>query len=243
MSTIEKRPCRLVMFSGYCVDISKDNVQIAETADKTLRAVAIASSRIPRWNGHLRLPLALFEELDKATAIPANRIFDNGLEMEPYEDLELYVSYAVMHHSLLVDRIICQWAEQDILHGHDIRQLRLQALLHEIGENIISDIPGPFKAIPEVRGAVKPIERHVEECLAHTIGVDFPWDPIIKSADILAQDIEGYFGYKEHHRDVNVSSDFSYENWMKSALVDSAAEGPVDFYHRVLQLLHDSRDK
>lgn len=217
----QKKNKRVVLFNGLDVDVSD-----APEEAFTLHTLAVSLYNTPRWNGHIRLPKSFAQN---------GRTLDDGTGRH-------YAFYSVMSHSVLVAlcalKISAQRADAITL-GRIVRL----SLIHEAPEEIIGDLPGPFKRL--VKAHVKPFEdaiqnvayRSAETQLRATLGDDtlsFPEADqneraLIKRADIMAQDIEAHFGMQRHILGVNISKTFLYAAWMKSALREAVNFSVQDF--------------
>lgn len=239
----------IVLFNGETIDIAGENFCViprkskqvkAPYSDKevseALKVLTVSMSRIGRWNGHLRIPAKLIKE--EGYTVSKSQTFTNGLKIGNVPANRRFMFYSVMSHAYLVrDIVIRLFKEGDALgKGLGIEALSLQALLHEIGETVISDIPGPLKKL--IKGFIKPIENNIEAVMARDLGLDFPWAPLIKKADMLAQDIEGYYGYDTIVRGVNVSREFKEEPWMKPALAKAVMVTPETFHSDLMATVY-----
>ena len=235
----------IVLFNGETIDIAGENFCViprkpkqaklpysSEEVAEALKVLTVSMSRIGRWNGHLRIPAKLIKE--EGYPVSKSQTFTNGLKIGNVPANRRFMFYSVMSHAYLVrDIVIRLFKEGDASgRGLSIEALSLQALLHEIGETVISDIPGPLKKL--IKGFIKPIENNIEEIMARDLHLYFPWAPLIKQADMLAQDIEGYYGYDTIVRGVNVSHEFKEEPWMKPALAQAVMITPESFYSTAL---------
>jgi hypothetical protein len=85
--------------------------------------------------------------------------------------------YSVAQHSLMVSYLMEELNLGDPLQG----------LLHDATEAYLSDVPKPFKAyLPDWQN----VDTRLEAYLAEWAGIDFPYDPGCKEADMLALFIE-----------------------------------------------------
>lgn len=215
----QKENRKVMLFNGLPVDVSQ-----ASPEAFNLKTLAVSLYNTPRWNGHLRIP---------AHFSARNRCLDDGLGQQ-------YAFYPVMSHCVLV--AICAVVEPhdgslafspDDVEGQILldRYIRL-ALIHEAPEEVIGDLPGPFKRL--VKPHVKPFEDAIQDVAFKAIegqlrnalrnsDLRFERDTNherahIKRADIMAQDIEAHFGMKNHIVGVNISKGFVLHPWMEKAL-------------------------
>ena len=136
---------------------------------------------IPRWNGHARLSV--------------HREHNRDIIHDILNPGELW---CLLQHTLLVYELIKKHHQQH----PKLDILLLSAILHDGVEIVIGDIVGPFKRLNAE--SIKPYEKQYEKLLAERYGCPYPWAPEIKQADLIAQDIEGYYGFVNHVEGVNV---------------------------------------
>lgn len=201
---------KVVLFNGLPVDVSD-----ASEEAFALNTLAVSLYNTPRWNGHIRLPEHFAHN---------GRTLDDGTGRR-------YAFYSVMSHSVLVALCAIKLAETHSGETDIHRIIRL-SLIHEAPEEIIGDLPGPFKRL--VKEHVKRFEDKIQtvafksaeaqlRAAFNDSEISFPEASqaeraLIKSADIMAQDIEAHFGMQRHILGVNISKTFFYAPWMKEAL-------------------------
>lgn len=110
------------------------------------------------------------------------------------------------HHSILVRELLLkaypEHADQSF-----------EALMHDAGvETFFGDMPGPLKRL--LGESYKTLERRAEQVFASKAGLAYPWHPIIKTCDLLAQDIEACHGIAPVPERTRILSDgFILEPW------------------------------
>jgi hypothetical protein len=81
--------------------------------------------------------------------------------------------YSVAQHSVLVAHTVDR--EQG-------KEIQFEGLMHDGSEAYISDIPSPAKIhFPDYRRA----EAKIEEAIAQKFGLEWPWPPGVKRADLI----------------------------------------------------------
>lgn len=245
----------IVLFNGTTINIAGEDFHVIPHGNdekegyseaellEALKVLTVSMSRIGRWNGHLRIPARLISK--QGYQVSACQTFTNGIRIGKVPANRRFMFYSVMHHVLLVKDIVLRLLNEkgieSLTNGYSRELLVLQALLHEIGETIISDIPGPLKKL--IRGFIKPIENNIEAVMSQDLGIIFPWAPLIKRADMLAQDIEGFYGYDQHVPGVNISKDFEEESWMLPALAKAVMISPDEFFQGLLSAYRGYQSK
>lgn len=200
----------IVLFNGTVVDTANPSSDAF-----SYHSIATSLFNIPRWNGHLRL---------SADWNPDRVISDgNG---------EFYTFYSVMSHCVLVASCVYHICLSDGMATPD--SIAQDCYLHEIPEMLIGDIPGPFKR--PIKPHVRPIEDNIMSLAYKALNLTMPDESqraLIKRSDIMAQDIEAYFGIKKLIRGVTLSNNWSFCDWMSDALRYAARATPADFIRLV----------
>lgn len=169
-----------ILRNGKVFDFDAPDIRVM-----TPELFAYGLNDINRWNGHASIGM----RWNHINPVDRLRTEDVNKTTRAMTDL---------HHSFLVYLLVKKLWPND-------KDLHLQALLHDAGEVIYGDIIGPIKK--RLKTIIKPIEHQIEALIGQRYNVSFPWDARIKTADLIAQDIEGYLCFPISIVGVNVGSD------------------------------------
>lgn len=115
-----------------------------------------------------------FFPLDPGREVPNIWDIAHGLACENRFAGQCKIPYSVAQHSIMVSDIVMRTRAD----------LALEALMHDASEALLKDLPFAMKrAIPEYKMR---FEEPLEQVLAKTFQLQYPWDPVIKRADEIA---------------------------------------------------------
>jgi len=113
--------------------------------------------------------------------------------------------YSVAEHSVLVSRIVPE-------------PLGLCALLHDASEAFLGDVSSPLKKLlPDYRN----IEQGVEQAIARSFGIPFPYPPEIKEADIRV-----YWAERKTVADNGIRDTLWHQDYRASRKVEAIGMSP-----------------
>lgn len=124
---------------------------------------------------------------DEASFITARKVGDALGKLNRYAG-HTTIPYSVAQHSMHVAWMLWE-TQRDAL-------LAMHGLLHDAGETVVGDIPGPVKHIlsENAKQEILAIEEAAQKAIYRALGVPWPIDPkycnLIKACDIIAFETE-----------------------------------------------------